>query len=99
MGLLIEKEHPIFEHFPTESYSQWQWQKIIATSHSYFLPKEAKPIVRVIDHFSRNHELAFLWEEKRGNGKLMVCGADLVAMQTHAGANALLTSILAYLAI
>jgi hypothetical protein len=38
---------------------------------------KAKPIVQVIDAFSRNQKLGLIFEAKVGGGHLVVCAADL----------------------
>lgn len=80
MGLLIDKDHPALEKFPTREYSQWQWQQIVTHSTSVILDdeKDLKMIVQVIDNFDRNHVLGLVFEKKMEHGKLLECSSDLL---------------------
>lgn len=80
MGILCDPKHPVFENFPTEYHSNWQWWSLQEMSNSIILDTlsiNVKPIIRVIDHYGRNHKLATLFECKVGKGKLMVCSMDI----------------------
>jgi len=80
MGILCDPKHPVFRHFPTESYSNWQWYDLIQNSRSLILdetPATFRPIVQVIDNFARNHKLGNLFEARAGKGRLVVCTLDL----------------------
>ncbi|OOM45710.1 hypothetical protein CLBKI_51470 [Clostridium beijerinckii] len=79
MGLLINNTHPIFNDFPCEEYSTYQWWNIVSNSCSIILDDTAKdfrPIVQTIDNFERNHKLGLIFECKVLNGKLLVCACD-----------------------
>lgn len=80
MGLLIDKEHPALEKFPTKEYSQWQWQQIVSHSTGVILDdeKDYQMIVQVIDNFDRNHVLGLVYEKKVEQGKLLECSSDLL---------------------
>lgn len=80
MSILCDIGHPVFEDFPTEYHSNWQWWSLQEMSNSIILDsltKNVQPIIRVIDNFSRNHQLGTLIEAKVGNGKLMICSMDI----------------------
>ncbi len=78
LGLLVEKEHPLFASFPTEIYSTAQWYDVVTDSRTAILDGIAvNPIVRTIDNCERNHSLGTLFEVNAGGGKLMVCTAKL----------------------
>jgi hypothetical protein len=80
MGILVNPDHPIFAEFPTDLYSNWQWHSLIEGSHAIVLdscPKEFRPLVQVVDNFSRNHRLGSVFEAKVGPGKLLVCSLQL----------------------
>ncbi|MDX8339370.1 glycoside hydrolase family 2 TIM barrel-domain containing protein [Draconibacterium sp. IB214405] len=79
-GILIQNEHPVFDDFPTENYSDLQWWEI--SNHQQVMnlenfPVDFRPLVQPIDTWFMNRRLAMLFEAKVGNGKLMVCSADL----------------------
>lgn len=100
MSILCDPQHPVFEHFPTDSISDWQWWDLLNHSRSIILddaPTDFHPIVRVIDNFARNHKLANLFEARVGTGKLLVCTIDLLGLAKESpAANQLLRSVYAY---
>lgn len=98
LGLLIEKEHPIFHNFPTEFYTTAQWYDIVSDSRAFILDgKEIEPVIWSIDNFERNHKLGNIFELKAGQGKLLVCTADLRKIQSSYPAKWLEYSILRYI--
>jgi hypothetical protein len=79
MGLLIQDQHPALADFPTEDHSDWQWWSILTPSPGAIVLDQVKlgrPIVQVIDAFSRNQKLGLVFEAKMGPGHLLVCSAD-----------------------
>lgn len=99
MGLLVQNEHPALADFPTEYHTNWQWFPIVKQSRPMVLdrlPANYKPIVQVIDNIERNHKLGLLYEIKVGNGRLLVCMADIEAAQDKPEARQLLQSMLEY---
>jgi hypothetical protein len=80
MGLLCDPEHPALAEFPTEFHSNWQWWGITTRARALSLeaaPADFRPIVQVIDNFTKNQKLALVFECRVGPGKLLVCTADL----------------------
>lgn len=80
LGILCDPAHPVFTAFPTEKYSDFQWWDIVAFSDAMNLedfPADFRPVVHLIDDWFTNRKLGILIEAKVGNGKLMVCTADL----------------------
>lgn len=99
MGLLINNMHPIFNNFPCEEYSTYQWWSIISNSCSIILDDTAKdfrPIVQTIDNFERNHKLGLIFECKVLNGKLLVCACDYNKIINQPEGRQLLFSIFNY---
>ena len=41
MGQLIQKDHPLFKEFPTESHTNWQWWPM-ANQRAVILPDTVK---------------------------------------------------------
>ena len=85
LGILTDPKHPIFKGFPTQMHTNWQWFPIIKASHPMMLDntgKDYRPIVQVIDNIERNHKLGLVFEFQIGNGKLLVCMADLEAARS-----------------
>ena len=99
LGLLIENpEHGIFNSFPTDFHSNWQWWNIIKKSSPIILnemPKDYYPIVQVIDNFERNHKLGLIYQLPRT--KALVCSSDLFAIADEPEVKALFHSLLNYL--
>ncbi len=80
MGLLIDKDHPALAHFHSKTHSTPQWWEIVTNSVSEILDgnsENKRVIVRTIDNFERNHDLALLYEYETGGGKALVCCCDL----------------------
>jgi len=81
MGLLINDKHPALADFPTEDHSDWQWWSLLTPSPGAVVLDESgfssRPIVQVIDAFSRNQKLGLIFEARAGQGRLLVCAADL----------------------
>lgn len=102
LGILCNPNHPALAEFPTEYHSNWQWWD--AMSHSGAvdltnLPKDLKPIVRVIDDWFTNRPLALIFEAKVGKGKLLVSGIDLTTdLNKRTEAQQLLFSLKKYMA-
>ena len=80
LGLLTDPKHPLFDSFPTDFHTNWQWFSIIKASNPMILDQtsaEYRPLVQVIDNLQRNHKLGLIFEFKVGNGKLLSCMAKL----------------------
>lgn len=100
MGILTDPQHPLFAAFPTEEHTNWQWFPVIKHSYPFILdnfPKNFRPVVQVIDNIERNHKLGLVFEMKVGKGKLLVCMADLKAVQDKPEARAFYQSLLDYM--
>lgn len=81
LGILCNPDHPALELFPSEYHSNWQWWDAMSHSDAIILnnlPAELKPIVRIIDDWVTNRQLALLFEVKVGKGKILISGVDLV---------------------
>jgi hypothetical protein len=80
MGLLIDNKHPALADFPTADHTDWQWWSILTPSPGAVVLDQvalkSKPVVQVIDAFSRNQKLALIFEAKVAKGYLIVCAAD-----------------------
>ena len=75
LSILTSPEHPLFNSFPTEMHSNWQWWPLIHCSHPLILDDTApdyKPLVQVIDNMARCHKLGLIFEYQVGEGKLLV---------------------------
>ncbi len=99
MGILCDANHPALAAFPTEFHSNWQWFPVVMNANPIILddtPADYRPIVQVIDNFTRVHKLGLIFEARVGSGKLLVCAADLPALKDKPEARQLLASLLAY---
>lgn len=101
LGILCDPEHPALELFPTEYHSNWQWWDAMSHADAIVLndfPAELEPIVRIIDDWVSNRNLALLLEASVGKGRILISGADLVnALEKRPEARQLKASLLAYM--
>lgn len=100
LGILTDPGHPIFDDFPTEFHTNWQWYPIIKNSYPLILdnmPEEYRPIVQVIDNVERNHKLGLVFELNVEGGKLLVCMADLEAARNTPEGLQFYASLLEYM--
>jgi hypothetical protein len=100
MSILANPKLPLFNDFPTDFYTNWQWWPIIKNSRPFILdntPKDYRPLVQVVDNIERNHKLGLIFEFSVGNGKLLVCMSDLKKIQDKPEARQLYSSILKYM--
>ena len=81
MGLLIDPAHPAFKDFPTDTYSNWQWWDLCKNSTTLVLDSTGIPssaiVLRNIDNFFKNRNMASIIEAKVGKGKLLLCTFDI----------------------
>jgi len=100
LGNLIDPEHPMFNSFPTEFHTNWQWFTIIKSSRSLILNKTLsgyKPIIQVIDNLERNNKPGLIFEFVVGKGKLLICMSRLNDILEKPEAYQLFDSIIKYL--
>ena len=101
LGILCNPKHPALSLFPTDYHSDYQWQD--AMSHCNAIPlrklgKDFQPIVRIIDDWFTARSLGLIIEMKVGNGKLLMCGADLLTdADKRPEARQLMNSLLRYM--
>lgn len=99
-GLLIDRDHPIFRHVPTDRHTNGLWFRMMNASRLINLAPLGTvpdPIVRGIPSFDLGWNLAMIFEAAVGKGRLFVCGIDLLSLSLHSEANALLRGIREYL--
>jgi len=101
-GILCQPRHPAFADFPTELHSDLQWWEILDRQQVMVLedfPPAFRPLVQPIDTWFLNRRLGLLLEAKVGNGKLVVCSADLTTdPEQRPAARQLLYSVQRYMA-
>lgn len=100
LGILTDPKHPIFNSFPTDFHTNWQWFSIIKASNSLILDNTTSnyyPIVQVIDNLERNHKLGLIFEFKVGQGKLLICMSQLNKIMDKPEAVELYQSMINYM--
>ena len=100
MGLLIDAAHPALAEFPSRRFSEPQWWEIVSHSRSEILDGRSegrRVIVRTIDNFERNHDLALMYEYELGGGTVVVLNADIEALQNSPEGRQFLYSLEKYL--
>lgn len=99
MGLLIDNAHPALSGFACEKHSTPMWYKPVTCSRSEILDGSSegkRVIVRTIDNFERNHDLAMIYEYDKHSGKVLVCGADFKELEKSPEGRALVQSLVDY---
>ena len=80
MGILCDPKHPALARFPTDMHTDWQWHEPIGHSVTMVLddlPATLRPIVQVVDNFTKNRRLGLVFEARVGKGRLLVSSIDL----------------------
>lgn len=96
MGQLIDEEHPVFDRFPTEFHTNWQWWPM-ASQRAVILPERYEAIITEMDSYAFLRPMAQLLECRCGNGKLMFSTMGLQDLQQYPEARALLDAIYRYM--
>ncbi len=97
MGLLMNPAHPIFRGFPVRPWSTWPWWQM-SRGRAILLPRQVKPVVRVLDSYKFLRPLALLAECRVGQGRLMLSGMGLRLHQDRAEVRALTAALWRYMA-
>lgn len=100
LSLLMDMSHPLFDGFPTEGHTDWQWWSIIHASRPLILDKTSpavRPLIQVVDNIERNHKLGLLIECRVGEGRLMICTTDPVKAVATPEGSAYLQAIIYWL--
>lgn len=100
LSLLMDAEHALFDDFPTDDHSNWQWWSIVRNARPMVLNAtrhEYKPLIQVIDNVERNHKLGLLFEFAVGEGKVLVCMSNLDAVASTPEGAQFRRSILRYM--
>jgi hypothetical protein len=80
LGILCDPQHPALADFPTDDHTNWQWWELISRARTMELddlPKDLRPIVQVVPDWFQPQRLSLVFEAQVGDGKLLVCSADL----------------------
>ena len=102
LGILCDPKKPALAEFPTDFCSDWQWWYLIHRAGALrldLLPRELKPVVRIIDDWVTARPLGLIVEGRVGPGKIVVCGFDLTSSAlTDPVSRQMRTSLTDYLA-
>ena len=96
MGQLIDRKHPIFRDFPTDTHTDWQWWPM-ATQRAFILPENYQAIIAALDSYAYLRPLAQLLECRCHGGRLLISSMGLQNLQQYPEARALLGSIYQYI--
>lgn len=96
MGQLIDKDHPIFDNFPTEGYTNYQWWSM-ATQRALILPKYMDTIITEMDCYAYLRPMTQLMEVRCGGGRLLISSMGLQDLMKYPEARALLKGIYSYM--
>ena len=96
MGLLINEKHPLFRHFPTEFYGNWQWWPM-AGRQAMILPERMDTIITEMDSCAFLRPMAMLFECRCGAGRMLVSSLGLHELQQYPEARALQRAVYRYL--
>lgn len=96
MGQLIDTQHPIFQSFPTEYHTNWQWWPM-ASQRAFVLPHTIQAIVTEMDCYAYLRPMAQLFEARCGGGVILASSMGLQDLQQYPEARALLHSLYQYM--
>ena len=96
MGQLIDEGHPLFDGFPTEFHTNWQWWPM-ASQRAVILPERYETIVAEMDSYAYLRPMCQLLECCCGGGKLLFSSMGLQDLQRYPEARALLDAIYRYM--
>lgn len=100
LGMLMNPEHPLFDRFPSEGRSDWQWWSIALHSRPLILnalPHTYRPVIQTVDNVERNHKLGILMEFKVGKGKVLIATTDLAAIAPFTEGKAYTAALRSYI--
>ncbi len=102
LGILCDPSHKALASFPTESYSDYQWQDAMSHAQSVRMdrfPVPLTPVVRIIDDWFTARPLCLIGEaEGYGPGRMLVTGVDFFDdMENRPAARQLLSSLVFYM--
>lgn len=96
MGQLIDDTHPVFDHFPTEFHTNWQWWPM-ASQRAVIMPERYEAIITEMDSYAFLRPMVQLLECRCGGGRLMFSSMGLQELQNYPEARALLDAIYHYM--
>jgi hypothetical protein len=80
LGLLNDTTHGVFDHFPSDSHTDWHWWELTFHRRAFDMAGlAARAVVRVVDDWNTNRDLQMLSELRIGEGRLILCAFDLAS--------------------
>lgn len=88
MGLICNPEHHLFNDFPTDFHTNWQWWELLRTAKpiifdefgmEHHWSKSSRPLLQLIDGWKTNRTVGVLAEAKYGKGKILITSMDLTS--------------------
>jgi hypothetical protein len=86
LTLLTNPASPLFESFPTDSCTNWQWWPVLRNSRPLVLdatPASYRPIIQMVDNVERCHKLGILMAMHVGKADILVSTTDLLAISRY----------------
>lgn len=81
LGVLHDPTHPLFEDFPSDGHTDWQWWELLHGGRAMVLdalPQDVRAVVQPIDTWFEARRLGAVVEVGVGKGRLLVCSLDVV---------------------
>jgi hypothetical protein len=78
LGLINDLDHPLFAGFPALRHSSWhEWELTYGGRALDVGGLPVRHLIRVIDDWNRNRDLALVAEVQVGKGRLLLCAVDI----------------------
>lgn len=107
LGILCNPKHPLFEKFPTDYHTDWQWFELLNDAHPLIFDefgmqnswdKSFVPLIQLVDGWKTNRKLGVLCEAKLGKGRLIITSMNLTdSLDTRLAARQFGYSLLNYI--
>lgn len=97
MGQLIDEKHPVFDGFPTDFYTGYQWWPM-ASKWAVEIPDRIDGVITEMDSYSKLRHMAQLFEFRCGKARILFSAMELKTILRYPEARALQNSIYRYLA-
>ncbi|MDR3472128.1 MAG: hypothetical protein P4M09_10605 [Devosia sp.] len=98
LGLLNDTAHPVFGAFPADFHSDWHlWDLTFHRRPFDIAGVPFTPIIRIVDDWNENRDLALVAEIAIGEGRLIICASDIEAgLETRPVARAFRSALKSY---
>lgn len=107
LGILCNPKHPLFEKFPTDYHTDWQWFELLNDAHPLIFDefgmqnswdKSFIPLIQLVDGWKTNRKLGVMGEANLGKGRLIVTSMNLTdSLDTRLVARQFRHSLLNYI--